>query len=99
MWSLWARMKGRLHDARWLQRFALLMSPMGFVAVTAGWITTEVGRQPWTVYGILRTNDLVTPMPGLVFPFVLFAAVYVGLAIACTAVLLWQIRQTIEVRS
>jgi cytochrome d ubiquinol oxidase subunit I len=78
VWSLWARMKGRLHDARWLQRFALLMSPMGFVAVTAGWITTEVGRQPWTVYGLLRTGASHSPLdaPAVALSLLAFVIVY-----------------------
>jgi cytochrome d ubiquinol oxidase subunit I len=47
----------KIYEARWFQRFALLMGPSGLVALLAGWITTEVGRQPWVVYGILRTMD------------------------------------------
>ena len=62
MWSLWRRWKGDLYEARWLQRACVLFGPMGFVAVLAGWITTEVGRQPYTVYGVLRTVDSVSPL-------------------------------------
>jgi cytochrome d ubiquinol oxidase subunit I len=57
LWSLWARWRKTLYDNRWLQRAALLMGPSGFVAVLAGWYTTEVGRQPYTIYGLLRTSD------------------------------------------
>jgi cytochrome d ubiquinol oxidase subunit I len=49
---------------------------MGFIAIEAGWTVTEVGRQPWVVYGVLRTADAVTPMPGLVYPFLLFTLLY-----------------------
>ena len=56
---LWRR--GRLASANLFQRFCMLASPLGFVAVLAGWVTTEVGRQPWVVYGLLRTRDAVTP--------------------------------------
>ncbi|MCC7326286.1 MAG: cytochrome ubiquinol oxidase subunit I [Burkholderiales bacterium] len=56
---LWRR--GRLADARGFQRLCMLVAPLGFVAVIAGWVTTEVGRQPWVVYGLLRTRDAVTP--------------------------------------
>jgi len=56
-WSLYARWKGGLAGARVLQRAALLMGPSGFLALLAGWITTEAGRQPYTVYGLLRTTD------------------------------------------
>jgi cytochrome d ubiquinol oxidase subunit I len=55
LWSLFARYKKRLYETRWLHRAAVLMGPSGFVAVLAGWITTEVGRQPYTVYGLLTT--------------------------------------------
>ncbi len=57
LWSLWARVRGRLYDSKWLHRSALLIGPAGFVAVLAGWFTTEVGRQPYTVFGVLRTAD------------------------------------------
>ncbi|SNS90418.1 cytochrome bd-I ubiquinol oxidase subunit 1 apoprotein [[Luteovulum] sphaeroides subsp. megalophilum] len=62
LWSLWARFRGRLYDWKALHRAALAMGPAGFVAVLAGWITTEVGRQPWTVYGHLRTADSLSPL-------------------------------------
>jgi len=52
-WALIQRMRGRLYQTQWLHRAALMMGPAGFVAVLAGWITTEVGRQPFTVYGLL----------------------------------------------
>ncbi len=57
LWSLWARWRRTLYSSRWLHRAALAMGPSGFVAVLAGWYTTEVGRQPYTVYGLLRTSD------------------------------------------
>ncbi len=78
LWSLWARWRGRLESAQWLQRFAVLMSPMGFVAVTAGWVTTEVGRQPWTVYGWLRTGASHSPLdaPAVAASLLAFIIVY-----------------------
>ena len=57
----WLRFQGRLLDRPWFLRGCLGMAPLGFVAVLAGWTTTEVGRQPWTVYGLLRTADSVSP--------------------------------------
>ncbi len=60
LWSLWLRWRGKLHDAPWMHRAALLMGPSGIVAVIAGWITTEVGRQPYTVYGLLTTAQSVS---------------------------------------
>jgi len=55
------RMLGRLETTRWFLWVALLSFPSGFVAVLAGWFTAEVGRQPWVIYGLLRTKDAVTP--------------------------------------
>lgn len=57
LWSLWARYRKTLYDSPMLHRAAVLMGPSGFVAVLAGWYTTEIGRQPYTVYGLLRTSD------------------------------------------
>jgi len=56
------RWRGSLYDSLWLHRFALTMAPAGFVAVIAGWITTEVGRQPYTIYGELLTADSASPL-------------------------------------
>ncbi|KAF0676558.1 cytochrome ubiquinol oxidase subunit I [Profundibacterium mesophilum] len=62
LWSLLSRVRGRLFDDKWLHRVALVMGPSGLVAVIAGWITTEVGRQPYVVYNTLRTADAVSPL-------------------------------------
>ncbi|OCX62247.1 cytochrome D ubiquinol oxidase subunit I [Thioclava sp. SK-1] len=62
IWALFARLRGALFDAPWLHRAAVMMGPAGFIAVLAGWITTEVGRQPWTVYGHLRTAESHSPL-------------------------------------
>jgi cytochrome d ubiquinol oxidase subunit I len=59
--SWWLRARGRLFTAAWFLRACAWFAPLGFVAVIAGWVTTEVGRQPWTVYGVLRTAQSVTP--------------------------------------
>ena len=59
--SWWQWRRGRLGDTRWFLKLCELASPLGFVAVLAGWVTTEVGRQPWVVYGLLRTGEAVTP--------------------------------------
>jgi cytochrome d ubiquinol oxidase subunit I len=78
LFSLFARLRGKLHDWRWLHRFALVMGPSGFVAVIAGWITTEVGRQPWVVYGLLRTADARSPIaaPAVATSLLAFVIVY-----------------------
>jgi cytochrome d ubiquinol oxidase subunit I len=59
-WGLWARWRHRLYDSKLLLRFALAMGPSGLVAILAGWFTTEIGRQPWVVYGVMRTRDAVS---------------------------------------
>lgn len=66
---------------RWLMRAVAAASPMGFVCIEAGWTVTEVGRQPWVIYGVMRTADAVTPMPGLVVPFVLISSLYCFLGV------------------
>lgn len=58
--SLWLRHKGTLYRSRPFHHFALWMGPAGLLAILAGWVTTEVGRQPWVVYGLLRTRDAVS---------------------------------------
>ena len=77
-WSLLARLRGRLYDWRWLQRAAAAMGPAGFVAVLAGWVTTEVGRQPYTVYGLLLTAQSHSPLaaPAVAASLLAFVVVY-----------------------
>ena len=58
----------------------------------AGWTVTEVGRQPWIINGVMRTADAVTPMPGIVYSFYIFSAVYVSLAIIVVFMLYRQIK-------
>lgn len=76
--SLYCRWRGRLYEAPWLHRAAIVMGPSGFVAVLAGWVTTEVGRQPWTIYGVMRTADSVSPigLPGVATSLIAFIVVY-----------------------
>ena len=78
LWSLLARWRGKLYDWRWLHRAAIAMGPAGFVAVLAGWITTEVGRQPWVIYGLLRTADAASPLdaPAVAASLIAFVVVY-----------------------
>jgi cytochrome bd ubiquinol oxidase subunit I len=58
----WLHRRRTLFEARWFHRFVLWMGPSGFVTLLAGWITTEAGRQPWVVYGVMRTADAVSPV-------------------------------------
>ncbi|TNJ42092.1 cytochrome ubiquinol oxidase subunit I [Phaeobacter sp. B1627] len=89
-WSGLARIRGRLFDSPWLHRTCLIMGPAGFVAVLAGWITTEVGRQPYTVYGLLRTSDSLAPVeaPAVATSLIAFVVVYFFVFGAGTAYIL-----------
>lgn len=72
---------------RWFWRAAAISGIAAVVAMEAGWVTTEVGRQPWIVYGVLRTRDAVNPSPGLWIGLLVIAAVYTALTVAAVAVL------------
>jgi len=69
-------------------------TPMGFIATEAGWMVTELGRQPWVIQGVLRTADAVTPMPGLVAPFAGFTLLYVFLGVVVLVILRRLVRHT-----
>ncbi len=79
-------------ERKWLLKLFVTATPMGFIAVEAGWAVTEVGRQPWIIQGIMRTADAVTPMPGIHYSFYIFTAVYISLAIVVTFMLYRQIK-------
>jgi cytochrome d ubiquinol oxidase subunit I len=76
--GLWLAFRGRLFDARAYHRYLVAMIPSGFIAVLAGWITTEIGRQPYTVYGLLRTSDSLSPVaaPSVAATLITFVIVY-----------------------
>lgn len=89
LWVLvrWWR-KREVAESRPLLTFLALLTPAGFIAVEAGWVVTEVGRQPWIVYGFMRTKDALTPMPGLVYPLIGITLLYCFLGVV-VAYLLW----------
>jgi len=93
LWSLYARWRKRLYDTPWLHRAAVVMGPSGFAAVLAGWITTEVGRQPYVIFGLLRTADAASPLaaPAVAASLIAFIAVY----FAVFGVGIWYILQLI----
>jgi cytochrome d ubiquinol oxidase subunit I len=78
LFSLWTRWRGTLYETRLLHIFAMAMGPAGFIAVVAGWVTTETGRQPFTVYGLLRTVDSASPLaaPAVGSSLLAFVIVY-----------------------
>ncbi len=81
IWSLFLRMRGRLFDQPSLLRVAIALGPVGIIAVIAGWITTEVGRQPFTVYGLLRTEDSVSSIDAAAVGASLIAFIIVYFAV------------------
>jgi cytochrome d ubiquinol oxidase subunit I len=81
LWGGWRLVRRRsLTSSRPFLWGLVLTAPLGFVAIEAGWVVTEVGRQPWIIQGVVRTADAVTPMRGLIIPFVTFTVLYVVLA-------------------
>jgi len=94
-WAGWIWLRRRpWPDDRWLLRAVVVAGPLGFIAIEAGWVVTEVGRQPWIIYGVMRTSEAVTPMPGLVVPFVTFTIVYVFLSVILVYLLRRQFLET-----
>jgi cytochrome d ubiquinol oxidase subunit I len=93
--SVAARLRRKLYDWRLLHRFAVAMGPAGFVAVIAGWVTTEVGRQPFTVYGLLRTAHSVAPLaaPAVAASLLAFVVVYFAVFGAGTGYILHLMRK------
>jgi len=87
VWSLWSRWRLRLYRGVWLLRLAVVMGPSGFVAVLAGWITTEAGRQPYTVYGLLRTGQAVSPIDAQAVAASLFAFIVAYFAVFAAGLL------------
>lgn len=87
-----AILKKKWRNSVWMFRLFVYTIPAGFIAVEAGWTLTEVGRQPWILQGIMRTSEAVTPMPGIIYSFYLFTAVYFSLALLVIFLLYRQIK-------
>jgi cytochrome d ubiquinol oxidase subunit I len=99
--SLWTAIviirRGSIADRRMLLRAIVIVAPFGFLATEAGWMVTEIGRQPWIIQGVLLTRDAVTPMPGLIAPFLVFTLLYCGLGAIVALLLVRQISSTAHV--
>jgi cytochrome d ubiquinol oxidase subunit I len=95
LWAAWRYLRGRRKqtwlDSKWFLRLLVAAAPLGFIAIETGWTVTEVGRQPWIIYGVMRTSEAVTPMPGLVVPFITFTVLYIFLAAITVWLLLRQV--------
>lgn len=90
MFSLWR--KPHWFTSKAFTRLLIFCTPLGFIALESGWVVTEVGRQPWVIYGILRTADALTPRPGIFYNFLIYAAIYLFLAFMVVVLLIRQTR-------
>lgn len=86
LWSLWLRHKKTLYDSTLMHRFALCMGPSGFIAVLCGWVVTEVGRQPYTVYNLLTTADSASPVSAAAISTSLLGFIFVYFSLFGTGV-------------
>lgn len=94
-WALWSWVRTRnVPVGKNLLRTIVAAGPLGFIAIEAGWFVTELGRQPWIIYRVMRTADAVTPMPGLVIPFTAFTLVYLFLTVVVILLLRRQFLET-----
>jgi cytochrome bd ubiquinol oxidase subunit I len=97
LWAAWRYWRNRRRSSQaWLGskpflHAIVLAAPLGFIAIETGWVVTEVGRQPWIIYGVMRTAEAVTPMPGLIVPFITFTLLYIFLAAITVWLLLRQV--------
>jgi len=102
-WRYWRGWRARPRksetwlDSKWFLRALILAAPLGFIAIEAGWVVTEVGRQPWIIYGVMRTAEAVTPVPRLVIPFITFTLLYIFLAAITVWLLLRQVATSPQV--
>ncbi len=95
LWAGWLAWRRRdLAGERWFLRALATITPFGFIATEAGWIVTEVGRQPWVVQGVMRTADAVTPMPGLIVPMLSFTLLYIALGAVVATLIASLVRET-----
>jgi len=79
LYFLWQRFRRRLPESVWFWRAVVAAGPLSLVALIAGWVSTEVGRQPWVVYGVMRTEDAVTGAGGIPVGYATLAIVYAAL--------------------
>ena len=86
VWSLWLRSRQRLFRSKLFLRFAVMMGPSGLIAILTGWYTTEIGRQPWVVYGVMRTKDAVSNHSALALSTTLIVILVMYFAVFGTGV-------------
>ena len=97
-WWGWARWRARAEPdafpSRALLRAFVIATPLGFIAIEAGWMVTELGRQPWVIFGVMRTREAVTPMPHLAVPFFSITILYLALSAIVVALMRRQFLRT-----
>ena len=91
-WLTWRHR--RVPDGKWFLRALVAAGPFGFLAIEAGWTVTELGRQPWIIYGVMRTEEAVTPMGRIAIPFFAFTLLYVFLSVIVVYLLRRQFMKT-----
>lgn len=94
LWGAWRHRRTDFAESRAFLWSVVVAAPMGFIAIEAGWMVTELGRQPWIIQGVMRTAEAVTPMPKLIVPFLLFTAIYLFLAAIVILLLVHQVRNS-----
>lgn len=100
LWAgcLWWRRRS-VFDCKWFLMALTAAAPLGLIAIEAGWVVTEVGRQPWIVYGVMKTAAAVTPMPDLRFAFAIFLTLYLILAVMVLGTVGWMVSTGAEIPS
>jgi cytochrome d ubiquinol oxidase subunit I len=92
--TVWLRWRGRLFTTRVFLRLLVFSTPLGFIAIEAGWTVTELGRQPWIIHGVMRTSEAVTPTPGLTASLIAVVAIYGLLTLVVARLMRRQVLQT-----
>lgn len=98
-WAAYRAWRRNLVDSRLFLRAVVAAAPLGFIAIETGWVVTEVGRQPWIIFGVMRTAEAVTPMPGLIVPFITFTLLYLFLALSVVWLLWRQVRESPRIQT
>ena len=95
LWAAWRQWRSPcIAGSRAFLWAVAASAPLGFIAIEAGWFVTELGRQPWIIQGVMRTADAVTPMPGLIVPFLAITLLYLVLAAIVILLLVRQVRES-----
>src|SRR6185369_17155555 len=95
LWAAWRQWRSSyIAGSRAFLWAVAASAPLGFIAIEAGWFVTELGRQPWIIQGLMRTADAVTPMPGLIVPFLAISLLYLILAAIVILLLVRQVRES-----